>query len=180
MRHTARLGASPLYIPPCPKGLRILRAARETGDKPRQVHAGVTPARIERGLSLVSLRDSQNPQPFLALPRCTAAWPCLARDPPWRFAKSSALSGPAPGRARLLYMGGGPERAEDFACRARNEEQTALDPCRCHTCVNVARFVPRFSRDSQNPQPFLALPLCGFKARRVAERRQKLTWLRAT
>ena len=65
-----------------------------------------------------------------------------------------------PGEARKENTPGlgGPERAEDFASRARNEEVNGRHPSRCRTCSVGVRSPSRFSRDTQNPQPFCCSP----------------------
>ena len=101
------------------------------------------------------VRDMKNPQPFFWPPgqACFPSWPGLAWPP-------GLASWPGPGEARRegTYIGGGPERAEDFACRARNEEVFGTGRCRHDTWRDLMRFAPRFSRDIENPQSFLALP----------------------
>ena len=49
---------------------------------------------------------------------------------------------------------GDAKRAEDFSCRARNEKVIGRRCFRCDTWKDRGRFGARFSRDSQNPQPF--------------------------
>ena len=53
---------------------------------------------------------------------------------------------------------GSAKRAEDFARRARTERRVDLDPPRCRTCSIGVRSPCRFSRDTQNPQPFWRSP----------------------
>ena len=135
-----------------PKGLRILRVARETTGESSSIRAGVTPGRTASDHFLVSRATRKILSPFWGARMYSLSWPGLGE-----CAKSSALSGvpplaswPAPGLA-----GGTPERGEDFSIRSRNGEVNGTGVPKCHTWTVGVRSLPRFSRDTRNPHPFL-------------------------
>ena len=67
----------------------------------------------------------------------------------WRFPPGLASAWPGLAWPRKTWL---------RISRARNRAENEQDPRRCSTRKKCARFVSSFSRDTRNPQPFLALP----------------------
>ena len=152
------------------------------GLMPRQIFNGLMPRQIFNGLMPRQKRRTNRARCVRVEQRGVAGAVCLAFLA--RHAKSSALSGPPPlwvqgqegGRKAPKNSGGSdpPEFSAPFCSPAgleptqgegqkglrilrvakRNARRIVLDRRRCDTWKDRGRFACRFSRDSQNPQPF--------------------------